>query len=92
MMEWIGWFILSFLPSLLIHFVDIRSSQTSGIFLHNGAEQWIDTVENAEKNTTSAYFMVESAAFDLFILFGPKPKDVVRQITNLTGRAQVPQV
>lgn len=36
--------------------------------------------------------MVESAALDLFVLFGPTPKDVVRQITELTGRAQLPQV
>lgn len=73
----------------ILHF---RAQQTSGVFLHNGAEQWIDTLEEHAQNTTSAYFMVESAAFDLFILFGPTPKDIVRQMTSLTGTAKLPQV
>lgn len=88
------------LEKKIVHFSDImmkniycfRAQQTSGIFLHNAAEQWIDTLEEQTQNTTSAYFMVEGAAFDLFVLFGPTPKDVVRQITHLTGRARIPQV
>lgn len=36
--------------------------------------------------------MVEGAAFDLFVLIGPTPRDVVQQITNLTGTGNLPQV
>lgn len=66
-------------------------SQTSGIFLHNAAEQWID-ISYTSKNLSSAYFIVESAAFDLFLFLGPGPKEVVRQMTDLVGRAPLPQV
>lgn len=40
----------------------------------------------------STYFMVEGADFDLFLLTGPTPKDVVRQFTALTGTADLPPV
>lgn len=36
--------------------------------------------------------MVESGSFDVFILLGPTPKDVVRQYTSLTGVTRMPQV
>ncbi|KAJ8978535.1 hypothetical protein NQ317_009478 [Molorchus minor] len=62
---------------------------TSGIFVHNAAEQWVDI--NYNKSSPSAYFMVESGTFDLFVLLGPNPKEVVRQFTNLTGVAHLPQ-
>lgn len=48
--------------------------------------------EGSESTNGSAYFMVESGTFDLFVLLGPTPKDVVRQYTNLTGVAHLPQV
>ncbi|XP_056636238.1 neutral alpha-glucosidase AB-like [Diorhabda sublineata] len=66
------------------------TSQTSGIFLHNAAEQWIDAASTDEN--PSAYFIVHSAAFDLFVLHGPSPKDIVRQFTGLTGKAHLPQI
>ncbi|CAH1111002.1 unnamed protein product [Psylliodes chrysocephalus] len=65
--------------------------KTSAIFLHNAAEQWID-VNSEDTEQPSAYFMVERAAFDLFVLLGPTPKDIVRQFTTLTGRAHLPQI
>lgn len=36
--------------------------------------------------------MVESAALDLFVMMGPTPKDLVRQLVELTGKAHMPQV
>lgn len=75
----------------LILFVFFSKEKTSAIFLHNAAEQWID-VNSEDTEQPSAYFMVERAAFDLFVLLGPTPKDIVRQFTTLTGRAHLPQV
>lgn len=71
-------------------FYFFSAQQTSGIFLHNAAEQWVD-ISYKEKDP-NAYFMVDTASFDLFILFGPTPVDVVRQFTSLTGKAPLPQV
>ncbi|KAJ8927404.1 hypothetical protein NQ314_020184, partial [Rhamnusium bicolor] len=66
------------------------AKRTSGIFLHNAAEQWVDISYGG--NSPSAYFMVESGTFDLFALLGPTPREVVRQFTNLTGVAHLPQL
>ncbi|RZC39970.1 neutral alpha-glucosidase C-like [Asbolus verrucosus] len=63
---------------------------TAGIFIHNAAEQWYE-ISNGE-NTTEAYVMVESGSFDVFVLPGPSPTDVVRQYVNLTGTAHLPQL
>ncbi|XP_018562576.1 neutral alpha-glucosidase C isoform X2 [Anoplophora glabripennis] len=69
------------------------SNKTVGIFLNNAAEQWVDIdYEGDELTNGSAYFMVESGTLDLFLLPGPTPKDVVRQYTNLTGVAHLPQL
>lgn len=57
----------------------------------NAAQQWVD-IDNNAQGGRSAHFMVESAALDLFVMFGPTPKDVVRQFTDLTGKAHLPQV
>lgn len=66
-----------------------RADVTAGVFLHNAAEQWIDV--SYSKNPTT-HFMAEGGTLDLFVLLGPTPKDVVRQFTNLTGKAVLPQV
>lgn len=66
------------------------TSYTSGIFIHNAAEQWID-ITNSEEGVT-AYFIVESGAIDLFILLGPTPEAAVVQYATLTGVAPLPQV
>ncbi|XP_018562583.1 neutral alpha-glucosidase C isoform X1 [Anoplophora glabripennis] len=66
------------------------SKWTSGVFLHNAAQQWID-ITYAESNPI-AYFMVESGTFDLFVMMGRTPKEIVRQFTDLTGKAHMPQL
>ncbi|CAH1964847.1 unnamed protein product [Acanthoscelides obtectus] len=63
---------------------------TAGIFLHNAAEQWVDI--SYSHGSASARFMVDSGSFDLFVMLGPKPEDVVKQFTDLTGRAHMPQL
>lgn len=40
----------------------------------------------------TANFMSESGIIDAFILMGPKPNDVFKQYTDLTGVAPLPQV
>ncbi|XP_066248507.1 neutral alpha-glucosidase C-like [Euwallacea similis] len=61
---------------------------TSGLFFHNAAEMWIDI--NTEDQ--SAYFMVYSGVLDIFLLTGPTLPDAVRQYTDLTGKAHLPQL
>lgn len=79
-----------------------------GVFWHNAAETWVDITNSKDTNVVSsivnlvsghtpensidAHFMSESGVFDLFVLMGPKPKDVVRQYASLTGVAPLPQV
>ncbi|KAJ8921961.1 hypothetical protein NQ315_008595 [Exocentrus adspersus] len=63
---------------------------TSGMFLHNAAQQWVDIDYNGDN--PSAYFMAESGTLDLFVMVGPTPKEIVRQFTNLTGIAHLPQL
>lgn len=67
-----------------------RALQTSGIFLHNAAEQWVDISYNSSR--PQAYFMVESASLDLFLFSGPTVKEVIRQFTALTGTTPLPPV
>ncbi len=40
----------------------------------------------------TANFMSESGIIDAFILLGPRPNDVFKQYTDLTGVAPLPQV
>ncbi|KAL1506864.1 hypothetical protein ABEB36_006147 [Hypothenemus hampei] len=61
---------------------------SSGVFLHNAAEQWIDI--NLIRN--SAYFMVDGGTLDLFVLLGPSLPDIVRQYVDLTGKPHLPQL
>ncbi|KYB24988.1 neutral alpha-glucosidase C [Tribolium castaneum] len=64
---------------------------TSGVFLHNAAQQWVETTSSSA-GTTQAYFMTEAGCLDLFVLLGPTPTQVVRQYTQLTGTAHLPQI
>ncbi|KAJ3640646.1 hypothetical protein Zmor_027194 [Zophobas morio] len=64
---------------------------TAGVFLHNAAEQWIETTNNQDDGS-QAYFMVEIGTLDVFVLLGPSPTEVVRQYTQLTGTAHLPQL
>ncbi|KAJ3640636.1 hypothetical protein Zmor_027188 [Zophobas morio] len=63
---------------------------TSGLFLHNAAEQWVE-ITNKDIGA-DAFFMVDSGALDIFIFLGPSTTDVVRQYTSLTGVAHLPPI
>ncbi|XP_054006859.1 neutral alpha-glucosidase AB [Hylaeus anthracinus] len=92
------------IPVLYAHGKD----RTTGIFWHNVAETWIDilssadnnVVENivnlvsgsAKKSQVDAHFMSESGVIDVFFMLGPKPLDVFKQYTVLTGTAPLPQM
>ncbi|XP_050306433.1 neutral alpha-glucosidase C-like [Anthonomus grandis grandis] len=63
-------------------------NHSSGFFLHNAAEMWVDI----DNNNNSAYFMVTSGVLDLFVLLGPTLQDSIRQYVNLTGTPHLPQL
>lgn len=89
----------------LIYF---RKERSSGVFWHNTAETWIDILSSADNNVVEsivnfvsgstkkfqvdAHFMSESGVIDVFFMLGPKPLDVLKQYTILTGTAPLPQV
>lgn len=91
-----------------VFFGIFRPSNTVGVFWNNAAETWVDINNSKDTNVMSsivnlvsghktdtridAYFMSESGIFDLFVLMGPTPQDVVRQYATLTGTAPLPQV
>lgn len=82
--------------------------RTAGIFWHNAAETWVDVLSSADNNVVESFvnfvsgstkksqvdvhFMSESGVIDVFFMLGPKPLDVFRQFTVLTGTAPLPQV
>lgn len=91
-------------PVLYAHGKD----RTAGVFWHNAAETWVDIVSSADNNVVEsivsfvsgsvknpqvdAHFISESGVIDVFFLLGPKPLDVFRQYTTLTGTAPLPQM
>lgn len=91
------------IPVLYAH----GTERTSGIFWHNAAETWVDisssndnVVESIvsfvsgtiKKPQVDAHFMSESGVIDVFFLMGPKPLDVFKQYTDLTGTGNLPQM
>jgi alpha 1,3-glucosidase len=75
------------IPALYGH----GSTSTSGLFLHNAAELWVE-ITNQPAGGPGAYFMADSGALDLFVLLGPSVPEVVRQYTYLTGVAHLPPI
>lgn len=90
-------------PVLLAHGI----SKTVGVFWMNAAETWVDILGPGDQNVVSSivnfvsgsapppqvdsHFMSESGIIDTFFMLGPKPMDVFRQYTKLTGTAPLPQ-
>lgn len=85
-------------PLLLGH----KAEGTIGVFYNNPSEMWID-IEYEESESggilggssapsqAHSHWMVESGIVDLFIFLGPKPQDVLRQYTAITGRPALPR-
>lgn len=79
-----------------------------GVFWNNAAETWVDISGNSDDNVVSSivnfvsgsakparvdsHFMSESGIIDVFFLLGPRPHDVFRQYSDLTGTAPLPPV
>lgn len=80
--------------------------RTTGVFWVNPSETWVDVkvetnnvvsslvnfVGGSQESAVESHFMSESGDIDVFILPGPKPMDVFRQYTALTGTAPLPPV
>jgi len=75
-----------------------------GLFFLNAAEGWIDVKKGGQgllgsvssmfsktEKQVDTYWMFESGIMDIFVMMGPKPKDVSRQYGILTGNTPLPQ-
>uniref|UniRef100_A0A665XF44 Neutral alpha-glucosidase AB n=1 Tax=Echeneis naucrates TaxID=173247 RepID=A0A665XF44_ECHNA len=87
-------------PVMLAH----NTQRTTGIFWLNAAETWVDISSNttvfgkmldyvqgsSETPQTDVRWISESGIIDVFIMLGPKPKDVFSQYASLTGTQSFP--
>uniref|UniRef100_A0A0N4ZV17 Gal_mutarotas_2 domain-containing protein n=1 Tax=Parastrongyloides trichosuri TaxID=131310 RepID=A0A0N4ZV17_PARTI len=55
----------------------------------NAAETWVD-IENDNRGEINTHFMSESGLIDIFVFLGPKPDDLYRQYSLLTGVYPLP--
>lgn len=78
-----------------------RKGSTVGVFWLNAAETWVDIVKSrvssnplslgiGGKIDTQTHWFSESGLLDVFVMLGPKPRDVVMAYTELTGPTQLP--
>ena len=80
-----------------------NKDRTTGLFWLNTAETWIDVKKSgtgmlgslanmvsSQSPRTDTHWISESGVIDVFILLGPKPKDVSRQYAALTGTTPLP--
>lgn len=74
------------IPLMLAH----RPDRSVGLFWLNAAEMYIDVETNEGGSTTQ--WVAESGVLDLFILLGPRPADLSRQMGTLTGGTALPQM
>ncbi|KAG9151688.1 hypothetical protein Leryth_001985 [Lithospermum erythrorhizon] len=76
---------------------------TSGFFWLNAAEMQIDVLGSGwdagadkimmvDQKRIDTLWMAEAGVVDTFFFVGPKPKDVVRQYTSVTGTPAMPQL
>ncbi len=68
------------------YFMTLRNGRAHGIFFDNTYRTFFDM-----KSETDQYsFQAEGGQLDYYVLAGPKPKDVLKQYTHLTGRMPIP--
>lgn len=83
-------------PMMMAH----GAQGTAGLFFLNAAEMFIDVLAKAEhmipgledKSRIDTHWIAESGIFDVFLLLGPTPKNVVQQYTTVTGKPVMPQL
>ncbi|XP_023336041.1 neutral alpha-glucosidase AB [Eurytemora carolleeae] len=83
-----------------------NKQKTTGLFVLNAAEGWVDIKKNNEgilgslsnmvsgstpQKQVETHWMFESGVLDFFVLLGPGPKEVSRQYGVLTGTTPLPQ-
>ncbi|XP_041352622.1 neutral alpha-glucosidase AB-like isoform X2 [Gigantopelta aegis] len=85
-------------PMMIAH----NEKKTVAVFWHNAAETWVDISSNVadkvadfvqgnnEIPQTDTHWFSESGIIDLFIMMGPRPKDVFRQYALITGTTALP--
>ncbi|GLH04970.1 uncharacterized protein GBIM_10615, partial [Gryllus bimaculatus] len=90
-------------PFLIAH----GPARTVGVLWLNAAETWVDILSSGDQTVVSsivnfvsgsdptpqvdAHFISETGIIDVFFNLGPRPLDVFRQYTKLTGTAPLPQ-
>eukprot|EP00698_Gefionella_okellyi_P003681 TRINITY_DN13443_c0_g1_i1.p1 TRINITY_DN13443_c0_g1~~TRINITY_DN13443_c0_g1_i1.p1 ORF type:complete len:898 (+),score=174.31 TRINITY_DN13443_c0_g1_i1:386-2695(+) len=73
--------------------------KSTGAFFLNPSELFVDVEHDTAllgswiggSRRIHTHWMAETGVLDLFVMLGPKPKDVVQQFTGITGRAPLPQ-
>uniref|UniRef100_A0AC35TZI0 Cadherin domain-containing protein n=1 Tax=Rhabditophanes sp. KR3021 TaxID=114890 RepID=A0AC35TZI0_9BILA len=73
------------IPYVVVH---SKTSSMSLLWL-NAAETWFD-VNNDHSGQIKTHFISESGLIDIFVFLGPKPDDLYRQYSSLTGKYPLP--
>lgn len=67
------------------------NSIASGIFYHNSHDSVFDMgCERSGYWNKYSYFCADGGELDVFFIYGPKIKDVIRNYTDLTGKTALP--
>lgn len=64
-----------------------QNSTAFGLYLD---ETWETTFNLADSEPDRSYISTKGPTFDLYLISGPKPKDVVEKFTRLSGRPDLP--
>jgi mannosyl-oligosaccharide alpha-1,3-glucosidase len=79
-----------------------RKDSTVAVFWLNAAETWIDITKSKEsknplalgkggRTNTQTHWISESGLMDLFVFLGPRPQDISKAYSELTGTTAMPQ-
>lgn len=71
--------------------LDKKTNVATGMFYHNSYESIFDMgCERSGYWNKYSYFCTDGGDLDLFFIYGPEIKDVVRNYTDLTGKTAMP--
>jgi len=70
-------------------FIDLLSSFKK---LFSSIGKYFRLNENTELPEVTTHWMFESGIFDGFFFLGPKPRDIFKQYTTITGSVPLPPV
>lgn len=63
---------------------------TAGVFWFNPTETFVDIMDADGDQSTTSHWMSESGVMDIFMMPGPKPAQLYRQYSRLTGTMPLP--